>query len=61
MQRARIIGTGAFLPETVWSNEKLAAMIDTSDEWIRKRTGIGQRHLAGPCEGASDLAVPAVR
>ncbi|HOD52210.1 MAG TPA: beta-ketoacyl-ACP synthase III [Candidatus Hydrogenedentes bacterium] len=61
MQRARIIGTGAFLPETVWSNEKLAAMIDTSDEWIRKRTGIGQRHLAGPGEGASDLAVPAVR
>lgn len=61
MQRARIIGTGGFLPETVWTNAKLESMMDTTDEWIRKRTGIGQRHLAGPGEGASDLATPAAR
>lgn len=61
MQRARIIGTGGFLPETVWTNAKLETLTDTSDEWIRKRTGIGQRHLAKPGEGASDLATPAAR
>ena len=61
MQRARIIGTGGFLPETVWTNAKLETLADTSDEWIRKRTGIGQRHLAKPGEGASDLATPAAR
>ena len=61
MQRARIIGTGEFLPETVWTNAKLETLADTSDEWIRKRTGIGQRHLAKPGEGASDLATPAAR
>jgi 3-oxoacyl-[acyl-carrier-protein] synthase-3 len=59
MQRARIIGTGGYLPETVWTNAKLETMMDTSDDWIRKRTGIGQRHLAGPGVGASDLAAPA--
>ncbi|MFO7974929.1 MAG: beta-ketoacyl-ACP synthase III [Candidatus Hydrogenedentota bacterium] len=61
MQRARIIGSGGFLPETVWTNAKVETITDTSDEWIRKRTGIGQRHLAGPGEGASDLATPAAR
>lgn len=61
MQRARIISTGGFLPETVWTNAKVETITDTSDEWIRKRTGIGQRHLAGPGEGASDLATPAAR
>lgn len=61
MQCARIIGTGGFLPETVWTNAKIETLTDTSDEWIRKRTGIGQRHLARPGEGASDLATPAAR
>jgi len=61
MQRARITGTGGFLPETVWTNAKLESMMDTSDEWIRKRTGIGQRHLAGAGEASSDMGTPAVR
>ncbi|HOF40400.1 MAG TPA: beta-ketoacyl-ACP synthase III [Candidatus Hydrogenedentes bacterium] len=61
MLRARITGTGAFLPETVWTNAKLESMMDTSDEWIRKRTGIGQRHLAAAGEGSSDLGAPAAR
>ena len=59
MLHARITGTGGFLPETVYTNAHLETMVDTTDEWIRKRTGIGQRHVAGPGEGASDLAIPA--
>ncbi len=42
---ARIIGTGSYLPETVVTNDDLAKIMDTSDEWIRSRTGIGERHL----------------
>lgn len=41
----RIIGTGSFLPETVVTNEDLSQIMDTSDEWIRTRTGIRERHL----------------
>ncbi len=41
-----ILGTGAAIPETVLSNEDLSRFMDTSDEWIRSRTGIGQRHIA---------------
>ncbi len=61
MLRARITGTGGFLPETVWTNAKLESLMDTTDEWIRKRTGIGQRHLAAAGEGSSDLGAPAAR
>lgn len=42
---ARIIGTGSYLPETIVTNDDLAKIMDTSDEWIRSRTGIGERHL----------------
>lgn len=41
----RIIGTGSFLPETIVTNDDLAKIMDTSDEWIRTRTGIRERHL----------------
>lgn len=41
----RIIGTGSFLPETIVTNEDLSRIMDTSDEWIRSRTGIRERHL----------------
>lgn len=43
--RARIIGTGSCLPETVVTNDDLAKIMDTSDEWISSRTGIRERHL----------------
>ncbi|MFT8244447.1 beta-ketoacyl-ACP synthase III [Roseomonas sp. BN140053] len=61
--RALIAGTGAYLPERVLDNEALAAAynLDTSDEWIRERTGIRQRHLAAPGETASSMGAAAAR
>lgn len=56
MTRARISGTGSYLPERVVTNAELAASVDTSDEWIFSRTGIRQRHIAAEDELASDLA-----
>ncbi|MCC6473958.1 MAG: ketoacyl-ACP synthase III [Burkholderiales bacterium] len=58
---SRIAGTGAYLPERVVTNEELARTLDTSDEWIRSRTGIRQRHIAADGQSASDLAVHAAR
>jgi 3-oxoacyl-[acyl-carrier-protein] synthase-3 len=53
---ARIAGTGSYLPDNVLSNEELARRVDTSDEWIRTRTGIRQRHIALPGQTTGDLA-----
>src|SRR5881397_925988 len=58
---SRIVGTGSYLPAQVMSNAELARRVDTSDEWIRTRTGIRQRHLAAPDEKTSDLALAAAR
>jgi 3-oxoacyl-[acyl-carrier-protein] synthase III len=58
---SRIAGTGRYLPANVMTNEALAARVDTSDEWIRTRTGIRQRHLAAEDEQTSDLALAASR
>jgi 3-oxoacyl-[acyl-carrier-protein] synthase III len=54
--RSQIAGCGAYLPERVVTNHELAARLDTSDQWIRQRTGIGERHLAAVGELTSDLA-----
>lgn len=54
-----IRGTGAYLPSRVLTNDDLAKMVDTSDDWIRERTGIHQRHIAAEGELTSDLAVEA--
>lgn len=59
--RARIAGTGAYLPATRVTNDELAERVDTSDEWIRSRTGIGARHLIGDGEATSDMAAAAGR
>ncbi len=56
MRYSRIVGTGSYLPTNVVSNDELARRVDTSDEWIRTRTGICQRHLAEPGQMSSDLA-----
>jgi 3-oxoacyl-[acyl-carrier-protein] synthase III len=56
-----VLGVGAYLPARVMSNDELSRSLDTSDEWIRERTGIGQRHLAADGELTSDLAVAASR
>ena len=53
---SRIAGTGAYLPEKVLTNFDLEKMIDTTDEWIRTRTGIDHRHIAAEDEATSDLA-----
>ncbi len=56
---SRITGTGRYLPERVLTNFELAAMVDTSDEWIRTRTGIERRHVVADDEFTSDLAYSA--
>jgi len=58
---SRVVGTGSYLPEKVVLNIELASEVDTSDEWIRKRTGIMQRHLAAPEQTTSDLAFGAAQ
>ena len=58
---SRIAGTGGYLPAKVLTNAELATRIDTSDEWVRTRTGICSRHIAAPEEQTSDLALAAAR
>ncbi|MBS0321940.1 MAG: ketoacyl-ACP synthase III [Proteobacteria bacterium] len=58
---SRIAGTGSYLPARVLTNAELAARVGSSDEWIRTRTGICQRHIAADAETTSDLAVHAAR
>ena len=57
--RSQIAGCGAYLPERIVTNDELAARLDTSDEWIRQRTGIGERRVAAVGELTSDLALRA--
>ena len=59
--KAVVTGCGAYLPEKILTNADLAKTVDTSDEWIRERTGIRERHIAGPHERTSDLAANAAR
>lgn len=61
MTYSRIIGTGSYLPEKVLTNDDLAQMVDTSDQWIRERTGIHKRHIAAEGETTCDLAEHAAR
>ncbi len=56
---AGILGTGHCVPDQVWTNKDLEKMMDTSDEWIRSRTGIGARHVAPKDVNTSDLATKA--
>jgi 3-oxoacyl-[acyl-carrier-protein] synthase-3 len=57
--RSRIIGTGSYLPARLMGNAEMAALVDTSDEWIIERTGIRQRYVAAEGEMTSDLATAA--
>lgn len=56
-----IIGAGSYLPERVLTNAELEKMVDTSDEWIRTRTGIRERHIAGDDEMPSQMSAEAAR
>ena len=60
MYFSKLIATGACVPKTVISNQKLSELVDTSDEWISSRTGIRNRHFA-QTENASDLAIGTAR
>ena len=57
--KAVISGVGSYLPEKILTNDELATMVDTSDEWIRERTGIRERRIAAEGQFTSDLAVEA--
>ena len=59
MTYSRIAGTGSYLPEKVVTNQDLEKTMDTSDEWIRERTGIHRRHIAADDETCSDMAIAA--
>ena len=59
--RSVVAGYGGYLPERIVTNEELARRVDTTDAWIRQRTGIRQRHIAADGEKTSDLALAASR
>lgn len=59
MRYAHITGWGVAIPEKVLTNDDLAEIVDTNDEWIRSRTGIEERHIAGPEESTATLAADA--
>jgi 3-oxoacyl-[acyl-carrier-protein] synthase-3 len=58
---SRIVGTGSYLPARVVTNAEFAERLETSDQWIRERSGIVQRHIAEPSQASSDLALEASR
>ena len=61
MRRSVIAGCGGYLPKNVVTNDELAKRVDTTDEWVMRRTGIHSRHIADASEKTSDLAYAAAR
>jgi 3-oxoacyl-[acyl-carrier-protein] synthase-3 len=61
MTWSRIVGTGSYLPPRIVKNDEFAKRLDTSDEWIRERTGIAERRIAEESQSSSDLALEASR
>src|SRR3981081_2532418 len=59
--RTILAGCGGYLPERIVTKDELSRTVDTSDEWIRERTGIRQRHFAGPHETATFMGTAAAR
>ena len=59
--RSQVAGCGAYLPERVMTNDEMARIVETSDEWIAQRSGIRQRHIAAEGESTSDLGLVACR
>ena len=58
---SKIAGTGRYLPERILTNADVEKLVDTSDEWIRTRTGVERRHVADENQTTSDLCVEAAR
>ena len=61
MKYSRITGTGRYLPEKVLTNFDLEKIVDTTDEWIRTRTGVERRHCVAPDQTTSDMCVEAAK
>ncbi len=61
IQGVQIVGTGSYAPERVLTNEELSKMVDTTDEWIRTRTGMSERRIARDDEATSDMGAVAAR
>ena len=61
MIHARVAGLGHYLPERILTNADLEKMVETSDQWIRDRTGIAERHIAAPHESSSSMGLRAAR
>ena len=61
IRRSFLVGCGAYLPQRIVDNDELAELVDTSNDWIVKRTGIMQRHIAAEGELTSDLAINAAQ
>lgn len=61
VRNVRIIGTGHYVPETVYTNAHMETLVETNDEWIRQTLGIRERHIAAPEQLTSDLAAEAAR
>ncbi|MEN3003245.1 beta-ketoacyl-ACP synthase III [Dehalobacterium formicoaceticum] len=61
MRSVGIAGVGSYVPERILTNDELEQMVDTSDEWIRTRTGISTRHIAAENQATSDLAYEAAK
>ena len=57
--KAKIIATGSYVPENVITNNDLAQIVDTSDDWIIERTGIRERRIVNGMQATSDLAYEA--
>ena len=58
---SRIVGTGRYLPERILTNAELETMVETSDEWIRTRTGVERRHVVGDDETTSTMCIEAAK
>ena len=61
MTYSRIAGTGRYLPEKILTNADLEKIVDTTDEWIRTRTGVERRHVVAPEQTTSDMCVEAAK
>ena len=58
---AQIVGWGMYVPSEILTNDDLASMVDTSDDWIQARTGIVERRIAAPNETTATMAIKAAR
>src|SRR5210317_366012 len=61
MTFSRIVGTGRYLPERIMTNADLEKIVDTSDEWIRTRTGVERRHVCDPEQTTSEMCIEAAK